>query len=357
MKYTNSSGVSIDFTPWFDLGFRFTKLHMVEKIGGHIPGGVVTLEHAGGDISLKCLSDVSNGEITIETKSGIRINSKIFITSKNFLKNNVELTFVCVKDKGFIYDRHSSTWDDIEDTIKSLYPGEVDIRCKSDTTSGISLVQSWETDHSFLNRLCLSYKKNTIFGYGWDKLVLKDIVGIDSLGRKEPESTLITGSDLILSDYIRKNYDHQLFKQPKNPWEEDPEFTDLQPKNFQVVVDRGDFRVVRKKYRPLVDNYLYNRRLMETNLFTSIIGKGKVIPQYRLGDTISYVGIDKMYGLENFPYKTFLVSSNEFFISTPESSRAVDSHGLANLSWTTKLIGLEEGGKLLPEEENQQNSK
>lgn len=351
MKYTNSSGLSINFTPWFDIGFRFSKLHMVEKIGGHIPGGIITLEHTGGDISLKGLSEITEGEISIETKSGILIVSKVFITSKNFLKNNVELTFVCIKEKEFLYDRHSKVWDDIEDAIRSLYPGEVDIRCKSDTTSGISLIQSWETDHSFLNRLCLSYKKNTVFGYGWDKLILKDIIGIDSLGRSEPDSVLVTGSDLILSDYIRKNYNHQLFKQPKNPWEEETEFTELQPKNFQVVVDRGDFRIIGKKHRPLVNNYLYNRRLMETNLFTSIIGKGKVIPVYRLGDTISYVGIEKMYGLENFPYKTFLVSSNEFFISTPESSKAVDSHGLSNLSWTTKLIGLEENGKLLPEEE------
>ena len=44
-KYTNSYKVTIDFKPWFDSGFQFTKLHMVEELGGKIPGGEIDMNH------------------------------------------------------------------------------------------------------------------------------------------------------------------------------------------------------------------------------------------------------------------------------------------------------------------------
>ena len=47
------------------------------------------------------------------------------------------------------------------------------------------------------------------------------------------------------------------------------------------------------------------------------------------------------------PFEIFLVQSNELFIAE-EGSKATDPNGL-RFSWTSKFIGLEENGLLLPE--------
>ena len=345
-KYTNSYKVTIDFKPWFDSGFQFTKLHMVEELGGKIPGGEIDMNHDGSDKALKLITDQYTGHLTIEKEGGNIYEIDIFITQRRFFKNSLSLSFICITDKKFFTELVDAEWDDITDAINALYPGKKDIRIKSDINNGVKIFQNHETNYSLCTKLAYSFKHNCIFSYGWEGFMLKDIIGEkDSQGNTEPKLSITGNVEVHQIDSYYLNYNKKIYYKPENPWElEDYPYTDYMADNNRSIMFYDDYYLIGTDYYQLVDNYLFNRKYMNTELFTSFRVVDMNMPGYKIGDVLKYSRAEQDSKL---PFELFLVHSNELFFAV-EGSNATDSNGL-HFSWTSKFIGLEEGGSVLPE--------
>ena len=121
MKYTNSYKVSINFTPWFDSGYRFDNIHMYEELGGTIASGEISMSHDGSGEALKLITDQYTGQITLEKEGGNVYSIDIFIINKKYFKNFLTLNFICIKDKKFYTELIQAEWDDITSAIESIH--------------------------------------------------------------------------------------------------------------------------------------------------------------------------------------------------------------------------------------------
>ena len=100
---------------------------------------------------------------------------------------------------------------------------------------------------------------------------------------------------------------------------------------------------------------MYNVTQSSTSLFSTFSILSNSIPKYRLGDVINWV--DQKETLVNkditkLPYTKFLICSNELFITADKSKIAENGSGI---SWTSRVAGLEQFGKLLPKEDSTDN--
>ena len=347
-KYTNSYKVTIDFKPWFDSGFQFTKLHMIEELGGKISGGEIDMDHDGSDAALKLITDQYTGQLTIEKEGGNIYEIDIFITQRRFYKNSLSLSFICIKDKKFFTELIDAEWEDITDAINALYPGKKDIRIKSDINNGVKIFQNHETNYSLCTKLSYSFKQKSVFAFGWEGYMIKDIIGEkDSQGNVEPKLSITGNVEIHQIDSYYMHYNKKIYYKPENPWElEDYPYTDYMADNNRSIMFYDDYYLIGTDYYQLVDNYLLNRKFMQTELFTSFRVVDMNMPKYKIGDVLKYSRAEQDTKL---PFELFLVQSNELFFAV-EGSNATDSNGL-NFSWTSKFIGLEENGSVLPEED------
>ena len=87
----------------------------------------------------------------------------------------------------------------------------------------------------------------------------------------------------------------------------------------------------------MADNSLTNRRILNTNYSDFKITYSD-IPIYKIGDVLTYITPEQVYP---YPFKKFLVLSNEIYISQ-NGSGEIGPHGL-KFEWTTKLKGLDDG--------------
>ena len=166
MKYINSYKVSINFTPWFDSGYKFDNIHMYEELGGKIASGEISMSHDGSGEALKLITDQYTGQITLEKEGGNIYTIDVFIINKKYFKNFLTLNFICIKDKKFYTELIQAEWDDITSAIESLYPGKKDIRCKCDINNKLTIFQNSETNQSLCSKLSYGFKKKSIFAYG-----------------------------------------------------------------------------------------------------------------------------------------------------------------------------------------------
>ena len=360
MKYkANSYHVVVDLKPWFDNGYRFTKLHIYEELGGQMAFGTIDLETNGSQNSLDLYEKQFTGVLSISdegeyaNKTGLIYDEiNIFITERFRERNYVTLNFICVKDKAFCYKPHTSVQTDLEGALKALFPGKVDIRLSSDIQDkSLKYFQTRETGQSFLNRLCLGFAKGTTFGYSWDGLLVKGIIGKDHLGNDEndPKLVMVEGASVEQLDQISRKYSYDLYQMPKNVWtEKDPDtnidYSDKKPLNVVVQQKNSDFSYVGTKYEPLIENAKYNSAYLSSNLFHHFRVIIHEMPGYKLGDVVLYKRTSEVVGGVKVPYSKFLVISNELFLAT-DGTDYVDESG-QKFSWTTKLLGLEEDGKI-----------
>lgn len=350
-KYTNSYKVTVDFKPWFDTGYTFTKLHIYEELGGRISGGEMDMEFDGSKEALKLITDQYTGTLTIEKEGGNIYNIDVFITSKKYFTNFLSISFVCIKDKKFYTDLITANYPDIDTAINSIYPGKIDIRCSSDINNGVKIFQNSETGYSLCTKLAYSYKHNTVFAFGWEGLMIKEIIGIDSTGNKEPYWNITGNTQLHQTDSYKFEYNKKLYYKPINPWEFDDDgestgYSDLQAKNCRVVQNYNDYQIVGTDYYQLLDNSWFNKRIMDSDLYTTFRVVDLDVPKYKIGDVLEYKRDDQDSKL---PFRLFLVRSNELFLAI-EGSSYVDSKGFY-FSWTTKFIGLQQDGSILPEKD------
>lgn len=345
MEYINSYNISIKFDPWFSKGYRFTKLRLYEELGGDIGKGEMDLVLDGSSEALDLITKQHTGTIELKKIGGNIYTIDIFIVSRKYYKNNLTIEFLCIKDKKFLTELVSTEWTDINKALPSLYPGKIDIKCESDVNNNIKIYQNGETNYSLCNKLCYSYKHDAIFSFGWEGLVIKDLK--ECINNK----VVVKGNTLIHSmDSYNINYDKLLYYSPEDPWDTE-EYKEKQSKNIKSLLHYSKYNLVGTEYYQLLSNYYWNKRYMNSNLFESFRAMSQDMPPYKLGDVIKYNNDIYLDGNNiKLPFDTFLIKSNELFISI-EGSGIVDENGLY-FSWISKLVGLQDiDGKLLSSED------
>lgn len=334
----NSSGISIEFTPWTDRGFVIDSLHIYEKIGGELGKGNMELIFRDIPENNSLITDEQGGTIIIkDTKeSGISYTIPVFIMGRRYFKNTITLNFVCCEDKKFFMDPISISYPDITNALNTLYPGNKDIRTESDVNNNVEVYQMNETDMDFCTTLAYSYKRNAIFAYSWSGFILKDLVGINSQGKDENNTDLyLLGQGFMEnSEPYSLNYNKYLLYEPQDLWEGKNE----KPLNLGSIKNYDDYIITGTDYYKLHENRMYNSRIMNSNLYTSFIIVGADMPDYKLGDIVTYQRAEQE---SKYPFTKFLVYSNELFISQ-DNSKKVGPHGM-KFEWTTKLLGIETG--------------
>ena len=362
MEKTISSNISVDFLPWSEMGLSISSLYLHEELGGSLAYGNAELITLITNDSLDCILRQYTGHINIKREGGNIYEIDIFIINRKILKNSIILEFVCAKDKRFFTELKSLEYTDITNTLNSLYPGKIDIRSESDINNELPLRQFMETDQSFCIKLALSFKKNTIFAFGWEGFMLKDLKdGIDSKGEKEEydsskktvnSSVIFGGVGAEETEPMMVNYDYNRFVVPWDPWKkpenDDSNSTDysaFSPINSSTLKYHDNYITLGKEYTALVENYVYNQKLLSSNLFATKSIRVNDIPRFKLGDVITYKHLSEKD--IDYPFKTFLVKSNTFQILLNKGTKF--STG-STIKWDSDLVSLVDAfGELLPE--------
>ncbi len=347
-KEENVYGVSVKFLPWEKEGYMVASLHMKESLGGEIAYGEMELWYPNTNEAEKLITEEQTGEIELkDTKEGgITYKIPIFINSRRFFKNLMFLDFTCTKDKKFFTDRVSLTHTDIGTALDSLYPGKIDIRTRSDVNNNTPIYQTDETNYELCRRLAYSFKRDTVFSFGFEGFMLKDVIGKNSLGKDERSYQFeLTGMlDMDNTDLYNLSYNKYLNTTPFNPWEDKDQaatkedYTKLQPINCRSMIDYTDYCIIRTDYYQLSDNMQYNLNFVNSNYFTSFIITGIDMPKYKIGDVLTYNRAEQK---TKYPFTKYLVASNEVFFSQNGAS-TLGPHG-KQFEWTTKLFGIEKG--------------
>lgn len=347
-----SNQVYVRFFPWMEYGFMANRIHLFESLGGEIARGEMQLTFPIADESLKLVTEEKTGELFIEDQKDNGINYKIpvYIYERDYYKNILNIKFYCIKDYKFFVDRISVEYKDINEAITKLYPGypeTVDIRTESDINNNITIYQNDETNYSLCKRLAYSYKKNSVFSFGLEGFMLKDLIGINSIGKNEEDYSFYLTSNLngINTQLFNLKYQKTKNTKPFNPWEDNEnsatkqkDYKNLQPQNCRSIIDYTNYTIVSKDYYQMADNSLCNRRLMATD-YSNFKITGTDIPLYRIGDVLTYTPLPEQ--VYSYPFTKFLVLSNEFYISQ-NGSGETGPHGF-KFDCTTKLKGLDAG--------------
>ena len=361
-SYTSPYNISISIPEFFDHGFAFKSIHMIEKIGGELAHGKLKLFFKGDDDTLKILQEQNTGTIELTKEGGNIYIIPFFITNREFKDNDCVFDFYCVPSRDFYTTLKTTTWDDITNAITSLYPGAKDIRCESDVNSGVVFNQQRETDMEFLSRLCSSFKYDIVYSFGFEGLMIKDTIGKDHTGEDESsperrEDRKIWGGQSVaqMTDY-KFPYNNLLYESPLNPWQEYegkegedslPDRTELESKNCCCMRTYNEYRIMGKEYYQALANRRWNLRYLDSNIYTDVIISSVDMPMWKIGDVVYYSRRENIENNPNPPFDLYLVKSNEVFFSA-DGTNLVDSNGL-KFSWTTRLIGLKQGGETLPQ--------
>ena len=357
--YTETSNnISLEFAPWTDdAKFLLTCIHIQESLGGGLAGGSIDLRlDATDESALKFITEQNTGIIRIKDnkENGLSYEIPVCIHTRNHLLDTLHLDVLCVPSLDFITKKNTVSFDDIDSAIDKLYQGVKDIRTKPD--SGVANqpeIQRCRSDYDFCNYLCKSYKKDSVFCFGWEGLMIKDRIGINSFGDEE-ESTkiyMVNGGSMTAASTQKMTYNSDLTEQRKPffPFEDSEisltqdDYSDKEPQNVTSMMFGEEYHIVGKDYKAHIENWKHNSKLLSTDLYYNIKIKGVDIPKYKIGDVINFAKLQVTDGQKDAsnPYTEYIVKSNEFFYANDKAD-LVDSNGF-KLSWTTLLIGIDKG--------------
>ncbi len=363
-KYLTSHNITVQFTPWFPSGWKFTRLILKEELGGKLAEGVIDLQCNGDPGAISLLKDEKKGQLTLtDNNTGNTLVIPIIITNKSHNNHYLTMTFYCGITNSEFFDINKTQIHEkpIKKVIESLYPGKVDIRpdCETDLALDPPPVyfykQNQETNQNFCIKLCEAYKESCIFTFGWEGLMLKDTYG-NKNSHGLHDSTCETQMRInIDSAHVvqRDTMDRPLNKPsiydfPVNIFEDTEgkvaikDYTDWEPINFKCMAKMDERYMMHNDYYQMDHNFSYNREYMQSILYNQIVITNRDFPSYRIGDVL-YVKItgkiaEKSYS--NWIWRKYLVRSNEIFL-TVDGSGYIDEDGQP-FGWTSKLVCLEE---------------
>lgn len=343
-----TSNIKLSFTPWFESGFRLKYLTLYEELGGNLAKGSIEFESMNTEEALKKLHRQFTGKITIEVEGSNVYEIDIFITNRMYSSDCLKLAFYCISDKKFFTELVNTEFPDITTAINALYPGKKDIRCET-SIPDLVLRQNMETNKDFCTKLAYSFLKDTIFAFGWEGFLLKERIGIDSLGNQEPGRVMLGDAGISPMDLYTDKYNTLLFEKSENPWLNEDNTVDYSIKeavNCKSWMLYDKYVTVGTEHSPLIENYLYNITQQNLDMFSKFRVESNSIPKYKLGDVLYY---EKFLETPKIPHKTFLVKTNELIITNNPSYTT--SNG-SSLSWISTLVALDRFDNLLPVEED-----
>lgn len=333
--------------------WRLVTIHLFESLGGAPAGGEIELWHVGDNKSLSDVTEKSKATLilTDEKDGGLKFEIPLFVITRSFYGNVLNIKVACISDKSFGLKRKSTVYPDIKTAISSTYPGKKNILIEPGVSPDGPVRQSEETDQAFNTRMCLSYKKDCIFGYGFEGLILKDRQGDkDHNGENEAGDPKIKVNAGKLANPVTpsemkdvRNINREVI----NPWTDSDhpdnitkkDYSEFSSKNFNVLMKAGTHALVHKDQESHSKNALVNSSFLEYGGFHEIVIVLNDMPNYKLGDAVQFIppSADK----EKDPINKFVVGSNEIFYAL-DGSNKTDFSG-AKFSWTTKLYGLVPG--------------
>lgn len=350
--WVSPNGVEVDIQPFMSKGWQFITLRMVEVIGGKIAEGSISFRGIGDDESLKVITDLHNFTISIRKpeKKGVQYKIKAFITTRSWTLNYLDIKFVCIPDRKFFAEPRVLNQPDITTALKQLWPDPetLKLRCESDLANDTVIQQLGDSNYNLCKKLALSYKKNSIFCFGVEGFMIKDIIGKDSLGQDEPGSLVVGDGQVLQTSGYNLNYNFKIYKQPEDPWASEDYSEKKQSQKMTALTINEDYYLVNRDYHGLLGNYVHNKNLMESRMYSSFtVITPNDLPDFKIGDTVKYVKSTETKTSK--PIDTFTVTKMSYFISTENTDK--DEHG-NNFSVTAIFRGIQEGGAEFPTDDS-----
>ena len=333
--FTLSNGISIEFDEFPQNKFSFLHLKLTERMCG---------EHPYGELQLKSIEEPAMDE-KFKKVNFFKINLKekdpydeyeltCFVVHHDWSPEVgiFTLNFMCVpfNDEGkngkYFSKTKVATYKQkkIKDLIKEIWNDDGQgpryprfrWKTKADPPPEDWWQDRWCTE-DFLNRLCLSIQKNTLFCYDFDGLMIKDITGWKAREEEKPEPyRIISGyaSMQPISDHIENTYSYRLYRPIENSdTEGDYKWKKAVSKRFQPEIHEDIYRVYHKDIDSRQKIYKHNLRLVEDGFYNTIFLRYKDhLPPVRLGETVYYAKATDLVDPEE---KTFIVYSIDLFLS------------------------------------------
>ena len=355
-KWTSSTGNTVEILPWMEKGFKFISLNCEEVVGGTMAHGRVEMVYVPDQKDDNSEMIVSESEVTIKlgtTTEGVVLRIKGIITSRSYLKNFFTFEFSCFPRPEFWTHRGNLVTTSIKGAIESLWgdTSRIDYRgTETDLPEGITFSQASEYDYLYLQRLCKSYKKDTIFAFGLDGLLIKDLVGIDSTDHKEPHWTLPGNVHAIQDqgpeeDRYELTYDPKLYMKPEDPWEGET----LKSKYWGVRTFDNTYRIMGTDESILRENQFWNDRIYKSNMYNQIhLKHTNFLQSYRLGDVVKYFRAGEK---DKVPWKTYIISRIVYHYQAEPSPGTTPDPESFPFSLDYTLHCIEEGGKIMSDKD------
>ena len=99
-----------------------------------------------------------------------------------------------------------------------------------------------------------------------------------------------------------------------------------------------------KDYYQMDYNMSYNSDYLRSTYFQELRIMNDSLPNYKIGDVLWYQREPIIQEQLSWPWKYYLVRSNELFIAT-DSSEVFDEHG-AKFGFVSRILALEEDGSI-----------
>lgn len=359
MKYTNSSGVTIEILPWSDSGYKLDQFTLRCSLGGDIAGGKIILNGVvSSEEANQAQEECIDGTVTIEKEGRESIEFSYFITNRNYLDGNLVLDYVSVSDPKYFRDKIKMTYKGTLDSILTqLYP-DIDIRCSTDIQGELTFHQNNISNIELFSKLAPGYRRNVIFGFLYDKFLIKDTCNQEELDNAK--AFLATKAQL--STTYGKKYNAELYTPPFNAWES-PEknglgedYSDRQPRFIRSIQKRGETSYVNASHAQLYENSMINKALISSYYFHRQKVSLTEWPEYAVGDVLIYDVAENTGRDVSWPHKYYLVTSMSMFMAG-SGSKAIAALG-KDFSIETTFVGLEEDGSIaLDREEGEDPSR
>ena len=352
-KWTSSTGNTVEILPWMEKGFKFISLNCKESVGGGVAYGRVEMVWIPDNKDENSEMITEESEVTIKlgtTETGATMTIKGFITDREINKNMFNFEFSCFPRPEFWSRKGKLVADNIKSAIEGIWGDTSRIYYRgteTDLPGDIIFNQASEYDYRYLQRLCESYKKDTIFAFGLEGLLIKDLIGIDSTGNQEPYWTLPGNVHAIQdlgrdSDKYMSTYDPKLYMKPEDPWEE----SEIKSKYWDVKLFDDMYRVTTKSDSILKENQYWNKRFYTSMMYNQIrLKHTNFFQAYRLGDVVKYyrAGEEK----DKMPWGIYMITGIEYHYRSEPSPGTSANPQEFPFSIDYTLHCLEEKGKIM----------
>lgn len=365
IRYQNQYGYSVNLSPWLDNGYRLISLELNSSLGGNLSFGTINLVGSQDNLTtLELKESFYSGVLSILDQGVIIKEFNIFIVNRISKREELTLGFVCIPNSKYVRDLHSKTHvGNLKEIIEKIFyehENFLDIQGESDIQGDVTLYQSSETDISFLSKVISGYQSDGIFGYSWDKLIIKKTCTPEEL-QNAPIIEALNEEQAPAS----KTYNKDLYNAPKNLWEEGKDdervgedYTDREP----IFVRACSFMEDSIQYMG-IDQYhmIMNSKKNIINLGSDYFQKLKLtlktFPKVQIGEVVRYYRNDIQASDLIWPYEYYLVYGTRMYFSTSGTgvTDPTTNKETGDYNFDIILVGLEEDGSIALEKTKEQD--